>query len=87
MKRYTQYAVETPVGVERLDIDEASEIVNYVRDDIDSVKDFFLQEQLKAEENHNFYRGDQWTDEEITAHIKQNRIPFVFNEVRVWLST
>ena len=82
MKRYTQYAVETPVGVERLDIDEASEIVNYVRDDIDSVKDFFLQKQLKAEENHNFYRGDQWSDEEVTAHLKQNRIPFVFNEVQ-----
>lgn len=82
MKTYKKYGVETPIGVERLDIEESQELVNYVLDDIESVKDFFLQKQAKAEENHDFYAGRQWTDVEIAAHLKQNRTPFVFNEIQ-----
>ena len=82
MKTYKKYGVETPIGVERLDIEESQELVNYILDDIESVKDFFLQKQAKAEENHDFYAGRQWTDVEIAAHIRQNRTPFVFNEIQ-----
>lgn len=52
-----------------------------VQADLDSVQDFFDGMQDTGLRNLNFYIGNQWTEEEISAHHEQNREPMVFNEI------
>ena len=56
-------------------------IYDYIKNDIDDVKDFFFQRIGKGENCAKFYKGDQWTDEEKQAHATQMRYPFVYNEI------
>lgn len=81
MESYTRYSVETPVKVERFEIEDEDAIVRYVVDDLKDVEDFFVNKQEIAERNHLFYRGEQWTDAEKKMHEMQRRVPYVFNEV------
>lgn len=62
--------------------EELEDISNYVKQDIESVKDTFEDRQVIGNRNLEWYANRQWTDMEIAAHAKQNRIPYVFNEIQ-----
>ena len=70
------------VGKNRLVMDmPANDIYDYVKNDIDEVKTHFIDRILKGEQCASFYKGDQWTPEEVDKHRSQMRYPFVYNEI------
>ncbi|MGC8978643.1 hypothetical protein [Caldisericum sp.] len=48
---------------------------------IESVYDYFYDKFQIAERNLRYYKGEQWTPEELIAHKKQFRRAYVFNEI------
>jgi len=60
----------------------AEEMYSLVDSDISSVKDYFRDLNEKRERNFSFYKGNQWTAEEIQSIRRQFRIPYKFNEIR-----
>lgn len=73
--------VET-VSKDRKVVDLDTDLIyDYIKNDIDDVKDFFFQRIEKGENCAKFYKGDQWTEEEKQAHTQQMRYPFVYNEI------
>lgn len=61
---------------------DEEEIFEHIKEDIDSVQNIFASKRLTAQNNLDFYLGNQWTSEEIEIHRSQMRHPFVFNEIK-----
>lgn len=57
-------------------------IYDRVVNNIKNVFDFFTKKHKRRNLCYDFYKGKQWTDEEIELHYEQNRLPVVFNEVQ-----
>ena len=70
------------VAKQILTTDETRDVSEYIKQDIDSVKDVFEKRQELGHRNLDWYAGIQWTDLEIAAHHQQNRLPVVFNEIQ-----
>ena len=60
---------------------ELSDTYNRITNDIDGVWTLFQEKHEVARKNSAFARGKQWTDPEISAHLKQFRIPYVFDQI------
>ena len=71
--------VNNQVMLKKFDNDE--DIISRVQSDIDSVRRVFVDKIRTGERNNAFYNGYQWTLEQQEDHIKQMRIPFVYNEI------
>lgn len=52
-----------------------------VKANIDRVKSWFEDRYRVGLENMRFYWGEHWTQTEIAQHLRQNRTPYVFNEI------
>ena len=52
-----------------------------IRNDVDSVYELFREKWNNAYRNVRFASGQQWEYEEIVAHQRQNRIPYVFDQI------
>ena len=70
------------VAAQLLKDDDRNDISNYIRQDIDSVKDVFEERQTLSRRNLDWYANRQWTPEEEASHYQQNRIPIVYNEIQ-----
>lgn len=49
--------------------------------DLESVREFFREKIDVHNRNYDFYKGKQWTEDEVEKHNEQNRHAFVFNEI------
>lgn len=58
------------------------EILERVTADIDEALPFFEDKCEERNINYEFYKGNQWTQEEIESHLEQYRKPYVFNEIQ-----
>lgn len=75
-------SIESPVRKYINEPDQTSKILERVRNDFESVEQYFNDKNEQRKQNLDFYAGRQWSDAEITAHEEQNRNPFVFNEIQ-----
>lgn len=64
-----------------LEDEEKEKIYNEVINNIESVYDYFYEKFELGERNFRYYKGDQWTPEELAAHRRQFRRAYVFNEI------
>ncbi|KKN79182.1 hypothetical protein LCGC14_0341990 [marine sediment metagenome] len=74
-----QVAVQAPTG---FDVSDYKYIIDYIFNDLDSVKEVFREKVAVRNRNFDFYAGRQWTNEEYQMHKKQFRVPYVFNEIK-----
>ena len=75
-------SIESPVRRYIHDPDQVSNILERVRNDFESVEEYFNNKNEQRKQNLDFYAGRQWSDAEIVAHEEQSRHPFVFNEIQ-----
>lgn len=66
-----------------LSLDEKTKSALYdnIVNDIKAVEDYFLERFEEGEQNYNYYKGNQWTEEEKRKHYEQFRRVYVFNEI------
>lgn len=57
------------------------ELASIIVDRIEGVWDFFAEKFEAGERNYQYFKGNQWTTEELEAHREQFRRAYVFNEV------
>jgi hypothetical protein len=58
-----------------------SDVYTRIWEDIETARPLFTQQWDEARRNSAFVQGNQWSDEEIEAHHRQNRIPYVFDQI------
>jgi hypothetical protein len=85
MTEYTPFRVsEVPDSVIAKDIfaeENLSDVYTRIWEDIETARPLFIQAWDEARRNSAFVQGDQWDDEEREAHLRQNRIPYVFDQI------
>jgi len=72
--------VKSPDLIEIND-EEKEEIKNEIIQNIQAVFPFFYEKFEEGERNLRYYKGKQWTDEELRKHREQFRRAYVFNEI------
>lgn len=58
-----------------------SERYNQIARDIEFVAPFFVEKNIRASRNIDYYMNSQWNRKELAYFRRQNRIPYVFNKV------
>lgn len=85
MTEYTPFRVsEIPSSVITKDIlaeENLSDVYTRIWEDIETARPLFEQAWDEARRNSSFVQGRQWDDDEREAHYRQNRIPYVFDQV------
>jgi len=76
------FKIEPVVQLELLKHEDDNDVISAVRNDIEQVKNVFDDINAAARRNYDFYYGRQWSEEEIEAHERQKRIPYVLNEIK-----
>ncbi len=61
---------------------DANNIYYRVINNIKSTTEFFYQKYRRRVLCYDYYKGKQWTQQEIDLHYEQNRLPVVFNEIQ-----
>lgn len=62
-------------------LQDDTDIYSRIKNDIESVNVFKQNKDSRGEENYSWYKGEQWTAEEVASHAKQGRVAYVFNEI------
>ncbi len=60
---------------------DKEDLVNMVNETLSEVKDYFFDKFNTGMMCLEYVKGNQWTYDEILAHYRQNRRPYVFNEI------
>lgn len=85
MTEYTPFRLsEIPEGliVKESYLDESlSDVYTRVIDDIETARPLFADMWAEARRNSQFVQGNQWDMDERDAHERQNRIPYVFDQI------
>lgn len=85
MTEYTPFRLsEVPEGliVKESYLDESlSDVYTRVIDDIETARPLFADMWAEARRNSQFVQGNQWDMDERDAHERQNRIPYVFDQI------
>lgn len=85
MTEYTPFRLsEVPEGLIVKDsyLDESlSDVYTRVIDDIETARPLFADMWAEARRNSQFVQGNQWDMDERDAHERQNRIPYVFDQI------
>lgn len=85
MTEYTPFKVsEIPSSVITKDIfaeESLSDVYTRIWTDLETARPLFLQSWDEARRNSAFVQGQQWDDDEREAHMRQNRIPYVFDQI------
>jgi hypothetical protein len=83
IETYKVIDFESPISdvLDYNDID-SQEIVNDIVQELQSASDIFEERHQKAIRNIDFYKGNQWNDDELDSFRRQMRIPYVFNEIQ-----
>ena len=85
MTEYTPFRLsEIPEGLIVKDsyLDESlSDVYTRVIDDIENARPLFADMWAEARRNSQFVQGNQWDMDEREAHERQNRIPYVFDQI------
>lgn len=85
MTEYTPFRVsEIPSSVIARDVfaeENLSDVYSRIWEDIETAHPLFAQQWEEARRNSAFVQGDQWDQDEIEAHHRQNRIPYVFDQI------
>lgn len=58
-----------------------SDVYTRIWEDIETARPLFDESWEQARRNSAFVQGRQWDDDEREAHYRQNRIPYVFDQV------
>ena len=74
-----------------LNVSVENEIRRRIERDLDGVQNLYTDRMFERIRNWDYYKGDQWTPDEIAMHHSQKRHPYVFNEVEAkvnhWIGT
>lgn len=85
MTEYTPFRVsEMPSSViarEAFADENLSDVYTRIWQDIETARPLFIQHWDEARRNSSFVQGHQWDDDEIEAHHRQSRIPYVFDQI------
>ena len=85
MTEYTPFRVsDIPSSVITKDIlaqENLSDVYTRIWEDIETAQPLFDDAWEQARRNSAFVQGRQWDDDEREAHYRQNRIPYVFDQV------
>lgn len=85
MTEYTPFKVsQIPSSVITKDIfaeESLSDVYTRIWTDLETARPLFLQAWDEARRNSAFVQGQQWDDDEREAHMRQNRIPYVFDQI------
>lgn len=85
MTEYTPFRVsEMPTSViarEAFADENLSDVYTRIWEDIETARPLFVQQWDEARRNSAFVQGHQWDDDEIEAHHRQSRIPYVFDQI------
>jgi hypothetical protein len=58
-----------------------SDVYTRIWEDIETARPLFVQQWDEARRNSAFVQGNQWDQDEIEAHHRQSRIPYVFDQI------
>jgi hypothetical protein len=85
MTEFTPFKLsEIPDGLIVKDsyLDESlSDVYTRVIDDIETARPLFADMWAEARRNSQFVQGNQWDEQDRDAHERQNRIPYVFDQI------
>lgn len=85
MTEFTPFRLsEVPDGLIVKDsyLDESlSDVYTRIIDDIETARPLFADMWAEARRNSQFVQGNQWDEQDRDAHERQNRIPYVFDQI------
>lgn len=85
MTEFTPFRLsEIPDGLIVKDsyLDESlSDVYSRIIDDIETARPLFSDMWAEARRNSQFVQGNQWDEQDRDAHERQNRIPYVFDQI------
>lgn len=85
MTEYTPFKVseipESLIVKDNFLDEELSDVYTRIFDDIETARPLFAEMWAEARRNSEFVQGRQWDDDEREAHERQNRIPYVFDQI------
>lgn len=85
MTEFTPFRLsEVPDGLIVKDsyLDESlSDVYSRIIDDIETARPLFADMWAEARRNSQFVQGNQWDEQDRDAHERQNRIPYVFDQI------